>query len=366
MTYQLPSQQEFSARVLDWYDANARALPWRSLPGQRPDPYHVWLSEIMLQQTTVVTVGPYFDKFLTLWPTVQHMAAAPLDDILTVWAGLGYYARARNLHKCAIDICDKFAGTFPNNREDLLTLPGIGPYTAAAISSIAFDRAEVVVDGNIERIIARLFRIDTALPAAKKPITEYAAHLTPCGRPGDYAQALMDIGATICTPRNPKCAQCPVSVTCTAFAEGDMERYPVKAPKKAKPTRRGVIFWIEAEGGVVLLRRREEKGLLGGMMEFPSSPWQEAAIAPDAALEQLRESAGLNINGPMIHKTLVRHTFTHFHLELQPVVLVMAQKANLSLPGSSWVRPEEFENYALPTLMKKVVTSVQSPQTDFL
>ena len=306
MMHQTPPQKTFSVAVLDWYVTHARRLPWRSLPGEHPDPYHVWLSEIMLQQTTVATVGPYFRKFLDRWPNVVEMAAAPLDDILTAWAGLGYYARARNLHKCAITVAREHNGVFPGDMAELLALPGIGPYTAAAISAIAFGQPETVVDGNIERIISRLYRISTPLPAAKKEITEYAAKLTPRHRPGDYAQALMDIGAGICLPRNPKCSVCPVSGYCKAFATDDMESYPVKAPKKIKPTRRATIFWVR---------------------------------------------------GVSVHKP-VRHTFTHFHLELQPVAAQLVSADTLSIDGAIWVDPDEFDSYALPTLMIKVARAV--------
>jgi len=362
MTYQPPSQQQYIKAIFAWYDAHARVLPWRSLPGARPDPYHVWLSEIMLQQTTVVTVGPYYAKFLTQWPTVRHMAAASLDDILIAWAGLGYYARARNLHKCAAAVTADFDGVFPNSREELLTLPGIGPYTAAAISSIAFDKPETVVDGNIERIIARLYRIKEAMPIAKKPITEYAERLTPTDRPGDYAQALMDIGATICTPRKPNCAACPVSKHCAAFDAGDMERYPVKAPKKIKPTRRAVIFWLEAPDGTVLLRRRAEKGLLGGMMEFPSTLWQEEDVSLEIAVDQFHQENGISLVGQMKEAALVRHTFTHFHLELRPIIVREFPEDTVAVEVGRWVRQQEFGNHALPTLMKKVIKSVQDPQ----
>tara|TARA_R110000772_G_scaffold32739_14_gene79921 strand:- start:360 stop:1454 length:1095 start_codon:yes stop_codon:yes gene_type:complete len=358
MMHQTPPQKTFSVAVLDWYVTHARRLPWRSLPGEHPDPYHVWLSEIMLQQTTVATVGPYFRKFLDRWPNVVEMAAAPLDDILTAWAGLGYYARARNLHKCAITVAREHNGVFPGDMAELLALPGIGPYTAAAISAIAFGQPETVVDGNIERIISRLYRISTPLPAAKKEITEYAAKLTPRHRPGDYAQALMDIGAGICLPRNPKCSVCPVSGYCKAFATDDMESYPVKAPKKIKPTRRATIFWVQRPDGQVLIRRREEKGLLGGMMEFPSTDWAEDAVETEAAIEHLLQgqTPGL-LRGVSVHKP-VRHTFTHFHLELQPVAAQLVSADTLSIDGAIWVDPDEFDSYALPTLMIKVARAV--------
>ena len=358
MIEQKPPQKPFSAAILNWYDIHARRLPWRSPPGERPDPYHVWLSEIMLQQTTVVTVGPYFDKFLTLWPTVHDMAAAPLDGILTAWAGLGYYARARNLHKCAITISKEFNGHFPKDRDQLLSLPGIGPYTAAAISAIAFDKAEVVVDGNIERIASRLYRIDTPLPAAKKEITIRAAEITPKRCAGDYAQALMDIGATICTPRSPSCGGCPVSDFCAARATGDMERFPVKAPKKVKPTRRAVVFWLERPNGFVLLRRREEKGLLGGMMEFPSTEWQEETIPVETAIKNFFSNDFQKRANRITEKAMVRHTFTHFHLELQPVVISIKELDKFVMPRGQWAEPKEFGRYALPTLMTKVARTV--------
>lgn len=354
----VPSKKLFSTNILDWYDVHARSLPWRSPLGVRPDPYHVWLSEIMLQQTTVATVGPYFEKFLKAWPTVHHMASAPLDDILTAWAGLGYYARARNLHKCAVVVWRDFDGTFPDDLPSLLSLPGIGPYTAAAIAAIAFDRSSTVVDGNIERIISRLYRINTPLPAAKKEITEKAAALTPEKRAGDYAQALMDIGAVICTPRRPNCSTCPASHVCSAFAMGDTEKYPVKAPKKVKPTRRALVFWLQLPDGRVLLRRRAETGLLGGMMEFPSTDWIEEAVEIEAALDSFFADERRGFLGEIAAGDLVRHTFTHFHLELQPVVVHVDDPGRPDLADGLWVRPADFGNYALPTLMTKVVRAV--------
>lgn len=362
MINQKQPQHSFSDQVLSWYDIHARSLPWRSKPGVRADPYHVWLSEIMLQQTTVVTVGPYFEKFLDAWPTIGHMAAAPLDDILTAWAGLGYYARARNLHKCAISIQKNFAGVFPQTRPELLGLPGIGPYTAAAVSSIAFGKPEAVVDGNIERILARVYRILEPLPGAKKIITDRAEKLTPSKRAGDYAQALMDIGATICTPRNPKCDACPVSGYCAVFGEPDVEKFPVKAPKKIKPTRRAFILWLETEDGYVLLRRRDEKGLLGGMMEFPSSNWQTEEVTTVDALGAFSEYMSSTMS--FVEKGLVRHTFTHFHLYLRPLRLVVSTEMFAKMPAAIWVKPEEFSNYALPTLMTKVAKSVQKNQAN--
>ncbi len=266
--------EKMPAALLAWYDRHRRVMPWRAAAGRRPDPYHVWLSEIMLQQTTVAAVGPYFEKFLALWPRVQDLAAAPLDAVLTAWAGLGYYARARNLHKCALAVAENFAGRFPETEAALLDLPGIGPYTAAAVAAIAFDRRATILDGNVERVIARIHRVDTPLPKAKPELHALADRLTPERRPGDYAQAIMDLGATICTPRRPKCALCPWRPACAAFKAGDAEDFPRRQAKADRPTRYGVAFWVSDGRGAVALRRRAEKGLLGGMMEIPSTEWR--------------------------------------------------------------------------------------------
>lgn len=357
------AKSDFSDRILAWYDKNARILPWRSLSNEQADPYHVWLSEIMLQQTTVATVGPYFEKFLKLWPSVEHLANSPLDDVLTAWAGLGYYARARNLHKCAVAVCHKYGGVFPSSEQELLTLPGIGAYTSAAIASIAYGQSAVVVDGNIERIISRVYRIKDQLPAAHKKIREGAATVTPKKRAGDYAQALMDIGATICTPKAPFCDKCPVSQSCAAFEKGDAETYPVKAPKKAKPTRRAAILWIEDEAGAVLMRRREEKGLLGGMMEFPSTEWTINPYDVDAALRSVM--AALSLDGlPVPAHAIggVKHTFTHFHLELSIYSIILPTDSRLVSNEILRINPEDFESIAMPTLMSKVVKIVNADQ----
>ena len=297
--------------LLDWYDRHRRAMPWRAPPGTVADPYHVWLSEIMLQQTTVVTVGPYFLDFVTRWPTVGDLATASLDDVLHAWQGLGYYARARNLHKCAVVVARELDGRFPATEAELRELPGIGPYTAAAIAAIAFGRPATVVDGNVERVIARLRGVETPLPAAKPELTRLAGELTPGERPGDYAQAVMDLGATVCTPRNPACGRCPWEGACVAAASGDTERLPRKLPKKERPTRRGVAFWAVRGDGSVLLRRRPETGLLGGMMEVPSTDWREARWTAESAIAHAPVAAEWRSLAGM-----VRHTFTHFHLEL--------------------------------------------------
>src|SRR6266436_2508895 len=263
-----------SAVLLAWYDRHHRNLPWRAPPGMRPDPYRVWLSEIMLQQTTVATVGPYFDRFMARWPDISALAAASLDEVLRLWQGLGYYARARNLHACARAVVDRHGGVFPDEIEALRALPGIGDYTAAALAAIAFGRREAAIDGNVERVIARLFAVRDPLPVAKPRLAALAAALVPEQRTGDFAQALMDLGATICTPRRPRCVLCPWRACCAAAASGMAEVLPARADKPNRPSRYGVAFWLTRPDGTVLLRRRPEKGLLGGMTEIPSTPWR--------------------------------------------------------------------------------------------
>ena len=330
--------------LLAWYDRHRRALPWRALPGESADPYRVWLSEIMLQQTTVAAVRSYFDAFLARWPRIEDLAAAELDEVLHAWAGLGYYARARNLHKCAKVVAERYGGRFPDTEEGLAELPGIGPYTAAAIAAIAFDRAASPVDGNIERVVARLFAVEEAMPAAKPKLRQLAATLAPPARAGDYAQAAMDLGATICTPRKPACSLCPWTDDCAARALGRQEEFPKRAPKVEKPTRRGIVYWALDAKGNVLLRRREEKGLLGGMMEFPSTDWTEKRPTIAAALQHAPVKAQWSeLPG------LVTHTFTHFHLELT----VLAGRAEKTQAGL-WVRIDRLGDHALPNLMKKV------------
>lgn len=336
-------------RLLAWYDRHRRGLPWRASAGKRANPYHVWLSEIMLQQTTVATVGPYFLRFLERWPDVDSLAEADLDDVLHGWQGLGYYARARNLHKCAGVVSRDHGGIFPDSEEGLRALPGVGAYTAAAIAAIAFGRPASVVDGNVERVMARLFAIETPMPEAKTEIRERAAALAPTtarGRPGDYAQALMDLGATICTPRKPRCLLCPVSSACSACAAGIVEALPRRAAKKTKPTRRGVAFWVIAPSGGILLRRRAEAGLLGGMMEVPSTGWREEGWDFEEAVSGAPVKAEWHaLPG------IVRHTFTHFHLELS----VVAATVDDDPVDGIWCLPERLGEYALPTVMKKVV-----------
>ena len=337
---------QLQERLLVWYDGHARRLPWRALPGQRPDPYHVWLSEIMLQQTTVATVGPYFETFLSRWPQVEDLAAASLDEVLTAWAGLGYYARARNLHKCARVLVEQHGGRFPEEEAELLKLPGVGPYTAAAIAAIAFDRPAAPVDGNWERVVARLFAIRTPLPAAKPALKRAAVSLVPQQRPGDFAQAVMDLGATICVPGRPKCLLCPVAAFCAARHLGIAPLLPAKEPKAEKPSRRGIAFWITDAEGRLLLRRRPERGLLGGMMEVPSTEWREEAWAEANALLQAPLFADWR---PLPGR--VRHTFTHFHLELE----IWAGQAEGAVPDGRWVTLDGLGEQALPSVMRKVI-----------
>lgn len=331
--------------LLDWYDAHAREMPWRVGPsdrraGEKPDPYRVWLSEVMLQQTTVAAVRKYFLKFTSLWPTVTDLANAEDDRVMGEWAGLGYYARARNLLKCARVVANEMNGRFPDTREDLLKLPGIGPYTAAAIASIAFDRPETVVDGNVERVMSRLYAVETPLPGAKPELTAHAATLTPRDRPGDYAQAVMDLGATICTPRSPACGICPWINACQARTLGIQAQLPAKETKKQKPTRFGYIYVGRRKDGAWLLEQRPNKGLLGGMLGWPGSHWSDApeeSPPATAAWQNLGEE--------------VRHTFTHFHLRLAVRIATLDENA---IPAQGrFVPARDFRPSDLPTVMRK-------------
>ncbi|MDD7972436.1 A/G-specific adenine glycosylase [Roseinatronobacter alkalisoli] len=327
-----------SSRLLDWYDRHARDLPWRIPPrsGAQPDPYRIWLSEVMLQQTTVAAVKDYFHRFTTRWPDVQALAAADDGDVMAAWAGLGYYARARNLLKCARVVAGQ--GGFPDTRAGLQELPGIGPYTSAAIAAIAFDRVETVVDGNVERVMARLFDEHTPLPAAKPVLTALAAGLTPAHRPGDYAQAVMDLGATICTPRNPACGICPLMKDCSARAAGTAAMLPLKTRKAAKPVRLGLAYVGRRVDGAWLMERRPGHGLLGGMLGWPGSAWGDTPPT-DAAPVPADWS-------PVTAE--VRHTFTHFHLRLSLRVAHLP----IDAPGL-FVAAQDFTPTALPTVMRK-------------
>ncbi|MDP6952429.1 MAG: A/G-specific adenine glycosylase [Alphaproteobacteria bacterium] len=335
-----------STALLAWYDRERRDLPWRAAPGERADPYRVWLSEIMLQQTTVAAVIPYYARFLERWPDIEALAAAPLDAVLEVWAGLGYYARARNLHACAQVVAGKHGGSFPDSESGLRALPGIGAYTAAAIAAIAFGRSAVVVDGNVERVMARLFAVEAPLPGAKPALREHAATLSPAQRPGDHAQAVMDLGATVCVRGRPRCELCPWADACLGHAAGIAATLPKRRARKAKPLRRGIAFWITRGDGAVLLARRPPKGLLGGMIEVPSTDWGEAAPDPGSAKAQ----APLAAERWRLLPGLVRHTFTHFELELA----VMAGTATGNDEGL-WRDPWQLDDEALPSVMRKVV-----------
>lgn len=330
--------QSIAPVLLDWYDRHARILPWRVPPGcaERPDPYRIWLSEVMLQQTTVAAVTEYFHRFTARWPTVEALAAAEDADVMAEWAGLGYYARARNLLKCARAVAAR--GGFPRDRAGLQALPGIGPYTSAAIAAIAFDQPETVVDGNVERVMARLFDEHTPLPAAKPVLTELAAELTPAQRPGDYAQAVMDLGATICTPRSPACGICPLMAVCAARATGTAASLPRKTPKPTKPVRLGIAYLGQRIDGAWLMERRPDRGLLGGMLGWPGSDWRENSPTEAPPVDALWH----DVPGE------VRHTFTHFHLRLA----LRVARLPMDAPGT-YVAPQSFDPRALATVMRK-------------
>jgi A/G-specific adenine glycosylase len=337
------------AVLLQWYDRHRRVLPWRARTGEPADPYRVWLSEIMLQQTTVKAVAPYYARFLERFPTVTRLAAAPLDEVLSLWAGLGYYARARNLHACARAVAQRHGGKFPAAEDALRTLPGIGAYTAAAIAAIAFDQPASPVDGNIERVIARLFAVAEELPAAKPRIRALAGALTPARRAGDFAQAMMDLGAMICTPRAPACALCPWNEACVARARGDQESLPRKAAKKTGALRRGVAFVALRADGSILLRTRAEQGLLGGMTEVPTTEWGTGFAARAAlALAPFADAAWRRIPGT------VTHVFTHFPLELI-VYAANLPKAARAPRGTRWISLGDLAQAALPSVMRKVI-----------
>jgi A/G-specific adenine glycosylase len=335
--------------LLAWYDRNRRVLPWRAKPGEKPNPYRVWLSEIMLQQTRVETVGPYYVKFLARFPTVRSLAKARLGDVLKLWAGLGYYARARNLHACARVVAKEHRGRFPGTEEGLSTLPGVGAYTAAAVAAIAFGRKATPLDGNIERVVARLFAVETPLPAAKPELRRLAEGLTPARRAGDFAQAMMDLGAAICTPKRPSCLLCPWNSDCAALARGDQETFPRRVPKVEGELRRGAAFVVRRADGAVLLRTRATNGLLGGMREVPGSDWTSDFRLKPA----LRSAPKLAVNWCRL-PGLVRHVFTHFPLEL--VVFVADVPKRIGAPkGMRFVAAAKLNGEALPSLMRKVI-----------
>jgi A/G-specific adenine glycosylase len=352
-----PDLDSLRTELLAWYDRQARILPWRVSPadraaGVRPDPYRVWLSEIMLQQTTVAAVGPYFARFLAAFPTVQALAAAPSEQVMQLWAGLGYYARARNLHACARRVAE--LGGFPSTVEGLQQLPGVGPYTAAAIAAIAFDQPVTPADGNVERVLARLWRIEAQLPAGKAAFRQAASRFDGGARPGDFIQALMDLGATLCTPKAPACALCPWMEPCAARRAGDASEFPRKAPKKDKPVRHGMVFALE-DRGRLLVRRRPERGLLGGMLELPGTPWRTgedggAWPLPEAASDHAPlEGPGWRLRGT------VSHVFTHFRLELE----VAHGQARLER-GAQTVPLDALDDAGLPTVMLKAARLAMS------
>lgn len=345
-----PGQESVTpaAALLAWYDRHRRRLPWRALPGEPVDPYRVWLSEIMLQQTTVKAVAPYFAAFLARWPTVDGLAAAPVEEVMKAWAGLGYYSRARNLHACAIAVARDHGGRFPADLAGLRALPGIGDYTAAAVGAIAFDLPAAVVDGNVERVMTRLEAVDDPLPGAKPLIRALVADMLDPARPGDFAQAMMDLGATICTPRKPACALCPLRPVCTAAAEGTQETYPRKAPKRTGALRRGAAFVVVRSDGALLVGTRPPKGLLGGMTEVPGTAWaadfdEGSALAAAPLPLPFRRLPGA-----------VTHVFTHFPLELA-VFRAEVPAGTPPAPGLAWLSAEEIAGAAFPTVMRKVI-----------
>lgn len=340
----MPATAAVATALLAWYDRHRRILPWRAVEGAKPDPYAVWLSEVMLQQTTVTAVKGFYARFLAMWPDVASLAAAPREAVLREWAGLGYYARARNLHDCAAAVMERHGGRFPETEAALRGLPGIGDYTAAAVAAIAFGEPATVVDGNVERVMARLAAIETPLPAARPEIRRLTATLVPAGRPGDFAQAMMDLGATVCTPKSPACAICPLTAGCAARAAGTQLRYPRKLPKKAVPRRFGAMAVVERDDGAVLVRTRPSKGLLGGMTEFFGSAWgsEAAAAAPLAA-------AGGAVLAPAGR---VEHVFTHFALSLD---VYRGRSIHGYTPdGCRWVSREALGREPIPNAFLKV------------
>jgi A/G-specific adenine glycosylase len=336
-----------ATRLLAWYDANRRVLPWRAPAGVVADPYRVWLSEIMLQQTTVAAVGSYYHKFLARWPSVEALAAASLDEVRAAWAGLGYYSRARNLHRTAQVVAKEHRGVFPATALDLRKLPGIGPYTAGAIAAIAFDVPEAAVDANAERVIARYFALEEPLPKAKPELRRHAQSLVPQKRAGDFAQALMDLGALVCTPKRPDCPKCPWTDDCRGRADGVAELLPRKSAQRERPLRRGAAFVARNREGAILLEKRPENGLLGGMLQPPLGPWaakfptHTEVIAQAPFRAEWKSRAGI-----------VRHGFTHFELEIEVwcAEVPLRRKAN-----GMWFGPDELARAALPTVMRKII-----------
>jgi len=341
-----PTPGSIPAKLLAWYDIHRRVLPWRAPKGKRADPYRVWLSEIMLQQTTVQAVAAYYRKFLTLWPDVRALARAKEDDVLAAWAGLGYYARARNLHAAARIVATEMGGMFPKTAEGLRQLPGIGGYTAGAISAIAHDECQAAMDANAERVIARLYAVETPMPKAKLELQAHGQALVPA-RAGDFAQALMDLGSAVCTPKRPACSNCPLNADCLARKRGLQELLPVKAPKMVRPLRRGAAFVVRDKSGAVLLLKRPDKGLLASMLEPPLGAWEENFPSVGQAMKQAPFEA------PWKKRSgLVRHGFTHFELEIE---VYFADISKRPKTRGQWVAAERLRAVALPTVMRKIV-----------
>jgi len=343
-------REDFAHRLLDWYAKHAREMPWRTMPvdhanGRRSNPYHVWLSEIMLQQTQVVTVRDYFLKFINAWPTVKDLASAGLEDILKAWAGLGYYSRARNLKKCADLIVSEHGGEFPKTYEELIKLPGIGDYTASAISSIVYDQAVPVIDGNVERVMARHRRIENTFPEAKPETQLMLETLLDKQKPGEFAQAMMDLGATICTPKNPACSLCPINKDCLGYKNGDAYTFPRKKAKAKKPKRVGAAFVIENGAGEIFLCKRPDTGLLASMTQVPTTDWDSRNDGATGIEAQPFPSNWENAG-------TARHVFTHFELELEVWKTTSDNVANMY---GWWCKLGNLEEEALPTVMRKVL-----------
>jgi len=342
------SAQKFRADILSWYDRHRRVMPWRAAKGAKPNPYYVWLSEVMLQQTTVVTVGPYFEKFTKIWPTVHDLAAASQEDVMKEWAGLGYYARARNLHKCAQIVSAEHDGVFPDTQTELIKLPGIGDYSSNSIAAIAYNMPANVVDGNVERVMARYFAITEPMPASKKQLKELAGAiaLPEVERAGDYAQGLMDLGATICTPKSPKCMLCPINEGCKGRKKGIAAELPAKTPKKAKPQRYGHLYWVTDNKGAVLSERRPETLMLGGMIGLPTSDWSGKNNPAKPDLDEKTYKSLINT------RLKVKHSFTHFDLHLD--IITAQLKGNIK-DNQQWVAASVLSKQGFPTLFNKAI-----------
>lgn len=333
-------------KLLAWYDVHRRVLPWRAPAGKRADPYRIWLSEIMLQQTTVQAVGAYFRNFLKRWPDVKALAAAKEEDVLAAWAGLGYYARARNLHAAARMVAGDMKGKFPATAEGLRALPGVGAYTSGAIAAIAYDEKQAAMDANAERVIARLYAVQTPMPKAKPELHAHGQALVP-ERAGDFAQALMDLGSAICTPKRPNCGNCPLMRDCLAYKRGIQELLPVKAAKKARPLKRGAAFVARDRTGAVLLVKRPDKGLLAAMLEPPQGPWGDKFPSAKSAQSQAPFAAGWKKR-----PGIVRHGFTHFELEVEVYVVDVVRRA---AGQGRWIAASALKDAALPTVMRKMI-----------